>query len=101
MIRRKVTAFFNFDISKYECKKCFKVSEISFFLLMLNCGFLCHCQNHHKASRFHLDIPLINFDYHTECKGGNLRNLEKLRTQLMKYLDKFEYFFWENDEVKR
>ena len=63
--------------------------------------FLCLFQNHHKASRFSLDIPLVNFDYHTECKGGNLKNLEKLRAQLSKYIDKFEYFFCENEEVKR
>lgn len=58
-------------------------------------------QNHHKASRFALDIPLIMFDYHYECRGGNLKNLEKLRQQLAKYLDKFEYFFSDNGEMKR
>ncbi|XP_052229766.1 synaptojanin-1-like [Dreissena polymorpha] len=57
--------------------------------------------NHHKASRFALDIPLIAFDYHTECKGGNLKNLEKLRTILQKYYDKFEFFCSEGGDVKR
>ncbi|WAR02120.1 SYNJ1-like protein, partial [Mya arenaria] len=57
--------------------------------------------NHHKASRFAHDIPLISFDYHTECRGGNLKNLEKLRAILQKYYDKFEYFYSENGEKKR
>ncbi|KAL4225388.1 Synaptojanin-1 [Mactra antiquata] len=56
--------------------------------------------NHHKASRFSLDIPLIMFDYHSEFKG-NIKNLEKLKAQVMKYLDKFEYFYSENGDVKR
>ncbi|XP_053385173.1 synaptojanin-1-like [Mercenaria mercenaria] len=64
---------------------------------MLSQAFLAH----HKASRFALDIPLIMFDYHYECRGGNLKNLEKLRQQLAKYIDKFEYFHSDNGEVKR
>lgn len=58
-------------------------------------------QSHHKASQYGKDKPLINFDYHSECRGGNLKNLSKLRDRIKKQLDSFEFFYVENDESKK
>ncbi|XP_064600325.1 synaptojanin-1-like [Liolophura sinensis] len=49
-------------------------------------------QNHHKASAHSLTVPNMVFDYHTECRGGNQKNLLKLKQKLMKYIDSFGFF---------
>lgn len=48
-------------------------------------------QNHHNSS-CHNDIPHIAFDYHAECRGGNLRNLTKLKKITIDYLNSFSFF---------
>ncbi|CAE1261864.1 SYNJ [Acanthosepion pharaonis] len=48
-------------------------------------------QNHHNSS-CHKDIPHIAFDYHAECRGGNLRNLAKLKKITIDYLNSFNFF---------
>ena len=53
---------------------------------------VCDLQNHHKASVHNQDVPHIAFDYHTQCKGGNLKNVEKLKQRLIKSLVDFGYF---------
>ena len=63
--------------------------------------FIYILQNHHKASVYALDIPLLHFDYHSECRGGNYKNLEKLKSSLMKYLNNFEFFHSEGEETKK
>lgn len=47
---------------------------------------------HHQASTFHQRIPLINFDYHTECRG-NAKNLDRLKQKVLKQLVDFGYFY--------
>nr|XP_022328766.1 synaptojanin-1-like isoform X2 [Crassostrea virginica] len=47
---------------------------------------------HHQASTFHQRIPLINFDYHTECRSGP-KNLDRLKQKVLKQLVDFGYFF--------
>ncbi|XP_066592854.1 synaptojanin-1 isoform X2 [Prorops nasuta] len=49
-------------------------------------------QTHHNLSQ-HTDIPHILFDYHQECRGGNMKNLSKLRTKVEKYFDSFSLFY--------
>ena len=56
-------------------------------------------QNHHKASVHVQDVPHILFDYHSECRGGNTRNLIKLRDQLKKQLTSFGYFHYSGRDI--
>uniref|UniRef100_A0A1B6C9Y5 phosphoinositide 5-phosphatase n=1 Tax=Clastoptera arizonana TaxID=38151 RepID=A0A1B6C9Y5_9HEMI len=55
-------------------------------------------QAHHKNSR-HEDIPHIVFDYHQECRGGNTKNLSKLKTKIEPFLKAFSLFCSKSDEV--
>ncbi|KAL3841607.1 hypothetical protein ACJMK2_019724 [Sinanodonta woodiana] len=57
--------------------------------------------NHHKASIYAQDMPFVQFDYHSECRGGNLKNLEKLKSKLLKYIESFDFFYSEGGERKR
>ncbi|XP_033352507.1 synaptojanin-1 [Bombus vosnesenskii] len=49
-------------------------------------------QTHHNMSE-HTDVPHILFDYHQECRGGNMKNLSKLKTKVDKYLESFSLFY--------
>ncbi|XP_057324053.1 synaptojanin-1 [Microplitis mediator] len=49
-------------------------------------------QSHHNLSQ-HNDVPHIIFDYHQECRGGNMKNLSKLKAKVEKYLDSFSLFY--------
>ncbi|XP_012277310.1 synaptojanin-1 [Orussus abietinus] len=49
-------------------------------------------QSHHTTSR-HKDVPHILFDYHQECRGGNTKNLSKLKAKMEKYLEAFSLFY--------
>ena len=51
----------------------------------------CCSQNHHQASAHSADISYVAFDYHAECRGGNMRNLVHLRDKLANALDGFEF----------
>ncbi|XP_023247557.1 synaptojanin-1 isoform X2 [Copidosoma floridanum] len=55
-------------------------------------AMLCHFFQSHHCNSQHQDIPHILFDYHQECKNGNLKNLLKLKNQVSKYIDDFSYF---------
>lgn len=55
-------------------------------------------QSHHIASS-HSDIPHIVYDYHLECRGGNTKNLNKLKEQVENYLNEFGLFYAVGDEV--
>nr|CAD7392934.1 unnamed protein product [Timema cristinae] len=54
-------------------------------------------QAHHKSSPHANDVAHIIFDYHQECRGGNTKNLAKLKSKLDKYLDSFSVFFAKED----
>ncbi|XP_043279076.1 synaptojanin-1 [Venturia canescens] len=41
----------------------------------------------------HTDVPHVLFDYHQECRGGNMKNLSKLKAKVEKYLDSFSLFY--------
>uniref|UniRef100_T1IB66 phosphoinositide 5-phosphatase n=1 Tax=Rhodnius prolixus TaxID=13249 RepID=T1IB66_RHOPR len=47
----------------------------------------------------HNDIEHIIFDYHQECKGGNMKNLNKLKTKAEPYLKAYSIFFSKGDNV--
>ncbi|XP_015111284.1 synaptojanin-1 [Diachasma alloeum] len=49
-------------------------------------------QTHHSRSN-HKDVPHVIFDYHQECRGGNTKNLSKLKAKVEKYLDSFSLFY--------
>ncbi|XP_063994499.1 synaptojanin-1 [Diachasmimorpha longicaudata] len=49
-------------------------------------------QTHHGRSN-HKDVPHVIFDYHQECRGGNMKNLSKLKAKVEKYLDSFSLFY--------
>ncbi|XP_055900212.1 synaptojanin-1-like isoform X1 [Biomphalaria glabrata] len=55
--------------------------------------------NHHSASAHSQDIPYYHFDYHSEVKGSNLKNLEKLKSRIIKHLHQFEFFCTNGKEV--
>ncbi|KAK7791521.1 hypothetical protein R5R35_008685 [Gryllus longicercus] len=56
-------------------------------------------QAHHKASQHAADVPHIVFDYHQECRGGNTKNLSKLKAKVEKYLQSFSLFYMKGDET--
>ncbi|CAG2054275.1 unnamed protein product [Timema podura] len=56
-------------------------------------------QAHHKSSPHANDVAHIIFDYHQECRGGNTKNLAKLKSKIDKYLDSFSVFFAKEDIV--
>ncbi|OAD59092.1 Synaptojanin-1 [Eufriesea mexicana] len=49
-------------------------------------------QTHHSMSE-HTDVPHILFDYHQECRGGNMKNLSKLKAKVERYLESFSLFY--------
>ncbi|XP_031839390.1 synaptojanin isoform X2 [Nomia melanderi] len=55
-------------------------------------------QTHHNMSE-HKDVPHILFDYHQECRGGNMKNLSKLKAKVEKYLESFSLFYAVNHSV--
>ncbi|KDR22712.1 Synaptojanin-1 [Zootermopsis nevadensis] len=56
-------------------------------------------QAHHRASVHASDVPHIVFDYHQECRGGNTRNLTKLKAKVEKYMKSFSVYYAKGDEV--
>ncbi|GFR78438.1 synaptojanin-1 [Elysia marginata] len=56
--------------------------------------------NHHSASVHSQDVPYYHFDYHSEIKGTNLKNLEKLKTRIMKHMTQFDFFYTEGEDIK-
>ncbi|KAL1138649.1 hypothetical protein AAG570_008711 [Ranatra chinensis] len=55
-------------------------------------------QQHHKQSQ-HGDVAHIVFDYHQECKGGNTKNLAKLKSKVDQYLKSYSFFYLKGNEV--
>ncbi|XP_052126016.1 synaptojanin-1 [Frankliniella occidentalis] len=55
-------------------------------------------QAHHKASQ-HKDVPHIVFDYHQECRGGNTKNLARLKVKVEKYLKAFGVYYGKGGEM--
>ena len=49
-------------------------------------------QRRHSLSP-HTDVPHVLFDYHQECRSGNMKNLSKLKAKVEKYLDSFSLFY--------
>ncbi|KAL0277407.1 UNVERIFIED_CONTAM: hypothetical protein PYX00_004700 [Menopon gallinae] len=56
-------------------------------------------QAHHKASEIGTNIPHILFDYHQECRGGNTKNLSKLKAKIDKYLRAFSLFYAKGSDI--
>jgi hypothetical protein len=46
-----------------------------------------------QNSSQHSDIPHIVFDYHQECRNGNLKNISKLNDKIQIYLKEFNLFY--------
>ncbi|CAI9731580.1 synaptojanin-1-like isoform X1 [Octopus vulgaris] len=58
-------------------------------------------QNHHKNSTHKDDVPHIVFDYHAECRGGNLSNLQKLMKVSEEHLNNLNFFHCSSDRIIR
>ncbi|GAB1601830.1 synaptojanin-1-like isoform X2 [Argonauta hians] len=58
-------------------------------------------QNHHKNSTHKDDVPHIIFDYHAECRGGNLSNLQKLMKVSEEHLNTLNFFHCSSDRIIR
>ncbi|XP_046485385.1 synaptojanin-1 isoform X1 [Neodiprion pinetum] len=56
-------------------------------------------QRHHSVSKHRTDVPHILFDYHQECRGGNTKNLSKLKSKVEKYLKSYSLFYAVGTEV--
>ncbi|XP_046745779.1 synaptojanin-1 isoform X2 [Diprion similis] len=56
-------------------------------------------QRHHSVSKHRADVPHILFDYHQECRGGNTKNLSKLKSKVEKYLKSYSLFYAVGTEV--
>jgi synaptojanin len=58
-------------------------------------------QRQHNASR-HLDVPMIVFDYHQECRGAGISTaLNKLKNQMEKICPDFGIFLLDGDDAKQ
>lgn len=49
-------------------------------------------QKQHSASAYS-GIPHVVFDYHLECRGGNTKNLSKLKENVDAFLNEFGFFY--------
>lgn len=58
-------------------------------------------QRHHKESQYAVDVPHIVFDYHQECRGGNMTALSKLKTRLEATVGNYGIFHATPDEMFR
>lgn len=58
-------------------------------------------QRHHKESVHANDVPHIVFDYHQECRGGNMAALSKLKGRLDTCCSHFDVFHANGDNVLR
>ncbi|XP_021342465.1 synaptojanin-1-like isoform X1 [Mizuhopecten yessoensis] len=56
---------------------------------------------HHKASSFSQMMTLIMFDYHSECRGGNFKNLERLKYNIGKHSVNFDFFYSQGSDVQK
>lgn len=57
-------------------------------------------QMHHKKSSHNEDMPHIVFDYHQECRGGNTKNLSKLKAKVDVYLKSYSLFYTKGDDIQ-
>jgi synaptojanin len=58
-------------------------------------------QRVHNASK-HLDVPMIVFDYHQECRGGNTTAaLKKLKNRIDQLCPDFGIFFCDGQDVQQ
>lgn len=58
-------------------------------------------QRHHKESQHSEDVQHIVFDYHQECRGGNVTALAKLKNRLEEFTCQFGIFHASGDQVLR
>lgn len=47
------------------------------------------------------DIPLLNFDYHAQCKGGKQDNLIHLKYNIEKQLNDYSFFYHDGQETTK
>lgn len=58
-------------------------------------------QRHHNESEHANDVPHIVFDYHQECRGGNLTALVTLKARLETCCSHFDVFHINGENVLR
>ncbi|XP_072369521.1 synaptojanin-1 isoform X3 [Scyliorhinus torazame] len=59
-------------------------------------------QSHLKACDHAADVPMVNFDYHQQVKGGKTdRLVTVLKPKLEKFLDECDFFYCDSSGVQR
>ncbi|XP_067849288.1 synaptojanin-1 isoform X3 [Heptranchias perlo] len=59
-------------------------------------------QSHLKACDHAADVPMVNFDYHQQVKGGKVdRLLNVLKPKLEKFLEECDFFYCDSSGVQR
>ncbi|XP_032888469.1 synaptojanin-1 isoform X2 [Amblyraja radiata] len=59
-------------------------------------------QSHLKASEHVADVPMVNFDYHQQVKGGKAdRLISVLKPKLDSFLEECGFFYYDSHEVQR
>lgn len=56
-------------------------------------------QRHHGESSHHQDVPHIVFDYHQECRSGQIAALQKLKTRIDSCCSNYGLFHAVGDQV--
>ncbi|CAG0924108.1 unnamed protein product, partial [Notodromas monacha] len=56
-------------------------------------------KSHHRSSGHHKEAPHLLFDYHAECRSGNLKNLSKLKERLAKCLALYSFFYAKDGRI--
>ena len=62
-------------------------------------AWLSQLYQNHQANSPHGDIPHVLFDYHQECRGGNSKNLSKLKDKIATYMHEYSFFHAVGDEI--
>ncbi|XP_028966400.1 synaptojanin-1 [Galendromus occidentalis] len=62
---------------------------------------LSHEFNKHHRAIAKKDIPLINFDYHAQCRGGKQENLIHLKYNIEKQLMDYGFFYRDGDNTSK
>lgn len=58
-------------------------------------------QKHHSESKFQSTVPHIVFDYHQECRGGNIGALSKLGARIAQFAKDISIYYVNDKNIQR
>lgn len=58
-------------------------------------------QKHHSESKFQPTVPHIVFDYHQECRGGNIGALSKLGARIAQFSKDISIYYVNDNNIQR